>query len=54
MINSIVTNVVPSNVPSARKGIAFYGQPEATKPQPKAEPPKVELGDKFTKQTQQK
>lgn len=26
MINSIVANVVPPNVPSARKGIAFYGQ----------------------------
>lgn len=31
MLNSIVANVVPPSIPSARKGISFYGTPEAAK-----------------------
>lgn len=65
MINSIVANVVPPNVPSSRRGIAVFGQGEAEaqqKTQPKTQPiglgqtqvqpqvQKPEEADKFVKQ----
>lgn len=65
MISSIVANVVPPSVPSARKGISFYGAPDATvketqptvkpaSPAPVAKPVVAEVkaneqGDTFTK-----
>lgn len=64
MMNSIVTNVIPPDVPSARRGIAHFGnaEPVAAPKAPDVVPPKAqtapataevkanEHGDTFVKQ----